>query len=365
MDTGEIRDTLYDTGMSKYQANAYTALLMLGQASALEIADVADVPQSRIYDVLRDLDSKGYIETFQQDSLKARLNDSEAIQSDLTNQAEQFRNAAEKIDELSEQQPIDNYVANIVKLFETVQNHAEEQIREAQTEVIAGLSPDQFAELESALREAYENGVVVNIVINTTDRSELPDPDIIEGCATEVRYRNLSGPFQVNIDRRHLFFWPYKHSQSQYGIVMDDHALSYIFYWYFQTCLWEQWETIYRERTEFPLRYTDFRRVAKIAHDFLSEERTVEVTVQGNRLSDKRMIERSGEISDVQYESVTREHVRPESVQRYAGPTTIFLNSDGETYSIGGWGAFEEDIEMQMITIESVRPEMQVMPNQM
>ncbi len=69
MDDSELTDVLEDAGLSPYQAEAYDALLQLGAASATELADACAVPTARIYDVLRDLETKGYIETYEQDSL--------------------------------------------------------------------------------------------------------------------------------------------------------------------------------------------------------------------------------------------------------------------------------------------------------
>jgi sugar-specific transcriptional regulator TrmB len=87
MEKGELRDVLYESGLSQYQTEVYVTLLELGRASALEIAEACEVPQSRIYDVLRDLDSKGYVETFQQDTLQARLSDADPVRSTLERKA--------------------------------------------------------------------------------------------------------------------------------------------------------------------------------------------------------------------------------------------------------------------------------------
>ena len=59
MDSSELR-VLRDAVLSKYQSQAYTALLRFGTASATELADASGVPAARISDALRDLDEKGY-----------------------------------------------------------------------------------------------------------------------------------------------------------------------------------------------------------------------------------------------------------------------------------------------------------------
>jgi sugar-specific transcriptional regulator TrmB len=48
-------------GFSEYETKAYMSLLRQGTASANDIASSADIPQSRVYDVLDSLESKGFV----------------------------------------------------------------------------------------------------------------------------------------------------------------------------------------------------------------------------------------------------------------------------------------------------------------
>ncbi|QLC35348.1 TrmB family transcriptional regulator (plasmid) [Halarchaeum sp. CBA1220] len=52
---------LREMGLSEYEADAYHGLLHVGTATAKEVSDVADVPQSRVYDVLDSLETKGFV----------------------------------------------------------------------------------------------------------------------------------------------------------------------------------------------------------------------------------------------------------------------------------------------------------------
>lgn len=52
---------LNEMGLSEYESRAYLALLQSGLSTATEIADAADVPQSRVYDVLDSLEDKGFV----------------------------------------------------------------------------------------------------------------------------------------------------------------------------------------------------------------------------------------------------------------------------------------------------------------
>jgi sugar-specific transcriptional regulator TrmB len=51
---------LREMGLSEYEARAYVSLYRQGTSTAKEIASRADIPQSRVYDVLDSLETKGF-----------------------------------------------------------------------------------------------------------------------------------------------------------------------------------------------------------------------------------------------------------------------------------------------------------------
>lgn len=52
---------LREIGLSEYNAKAYVCLLKQGTSTAKEVASAADIPQSRVYDVLDSLETKGFV----------------------------------------------------------------------------------------------------------------------------------------------------------------------------------------------------------------------------------------------------------------------------------------------------------------
>jgi sugar-specific transcriptional regulator TrmB len=68
----------------------YVTLLALCAAPVTEVAEASDVPDPRIYDVLRDLADAGYIETHEQDLLYARAVSPEEVLDDLRTRADRF-----------------------------------------------------------------------------------------------------------------------------------------------------------------------------------------------------------------------------------------------------------------------------------
>jgi signal transduction histidine kinase/sugar-specific transcriptional regulator TrmB len=156
MESGGLTDILQDAGLSPYQAEAYVRLLELGTASATELAEASDVPDARIYDVLRDLDEHGYVEVYEQDTFRARAVDPDVVVEDLTERAGRFEAAAEEIRERWQQPAMDSHAVSIVKRFDTVFDRAAALIGEAENEVQLAVTPAQFEQLRPALGRAFD-----------------------------------------------------------------------------------------------------------------------------------------------------------------------------------------------------------------
>lgn len=61
----EIVEGLRKLGLTEYEAKAYATLVGTGEATAREVHELCGVPRTRIYDILRDLANKGFVEFVQ------------------------------------------------------------------------------------------------------------------------------------------------------------------------------------------------------------------------------------------------------------------------------------------------------------
>jgi sugar-specific transcriptional regulator TrmB len=356
MDDDELTTILQDAGLSPYQAEAYVALLGLGSASATDIADACDVPDPRIYDVLRDLESKGYIETFQQDSLTARAQNPEQVLEDLRSRSNRYLDAAEDIEERWDQPEITDHEVSIVKRFETVQSRARELIESAQNQIQLGVDTEQFRALRPALEAAFERGVNIKLSICTEPEAEIPDTEELEGTCTEARHRDIPSPFLVLVDRKWTCFAPHQRSVNEYGVLVNDRTHSYLFHWFFLTCLWEIWETVYTIRTpETPTTYVDIRHAVRDLEPLLAEGAQIEVLVVGYQTDTNDPVELTGRVVSVDYTGSAIGRQEPVPLAQLAGRISLTLDVDGEEYEIGGWGALLEEIEATQITVTDVR----------
>ena len=58
----EVIKLLKEYNLNTYEAKAYYTLLLLGEASATRVARESQIPQQRIYDALRSLEKKGFLQ---------------------------------------------------------------------------------------------------------------------------------------------------------------------------------------------------------------------------------------------------------------------------------------------------------------
>lgn len=355
MNEETLTAVLEDAGLSPYQAEAYVSLLELGSASATDLADVSQVPDPRIYDVLRDLESKGFIETYEQDSLHARAHDPAGVLEDLRSRAEQFETAATEIQERWSKPEMDQSKVSIVSRFETVLTSAERFIREAENHVQLSVTPDQFEQLRPALVNAVENGVLVKLSIHCEDRVEI-DVEQLEGACTEARHRPLPSPFVVIVDRGRACFSPHSDSVNQYGVLVDDRSHTYVFHWFFLTSLWDVWDVVYTTRNDDPsTAYVDIRYFIRDVKPLYEEGAQIDVEVVGTETRTGKTRTVRGRLVDIrttsQLEHVSRSDGETLSVAEFAGVAAVTLETDDGTVTVGGWGATVEEMEAQRITV--------------
>lgn len=359
MKDGELIQILEDAGLSPYQSEAYVTLLDLGNASATDVADSCDVPDPRIYDVLRDLESRGYVETYQQDSLTVRAHDPDVVLEDLRSRSTEYLDAAEEIEERWEQPAVTEHEVSIVKRFDTVLNRATELVAEAETQIQFAGHVDQFRAMAGELSAAHERGVTVKISLWTDGNDgDLPDETELSGVCTEARHRELPSPFVVIVDRTSTCFAPNHGSVNEYGVFVTDRTYTFVFHWFFLTALWESWGTIYTERTDESTRtYVDIRYCVRDIETLLNEGATVEVQVRGYVTETNERTEISGVVTGVNYAGDPTKYDQQLPLSHLAGRVSITVDTGEEIVDIGGWGAVLEAIEAESITIIDVRSE--------
>ncbi|MFC6723173.1 TrmB family transcriptional regulator [Halobium palmae] len=359
MKTEQLRGALQSAGVTQYEADAYIALLERGSAAAVEVAEASGVPQARIYDVLRNLANKGYIETYEEGTLKAHANDPKTVVEDLEDYAETITTAASEIQERWQEPDIEKSKVSVVSQPRTVYDRARAWIKEAETEIQIALTPKQLDDLHDVLCDAYQRDVVVKLTLTPPSDTTLPVEefsDRFENCVYEARYRDLPTPFVLLVDRTNVCFAPEASlpTASQYGVIVQDYSLSRVFDWFFQTALWTHWTVVYSTRTQsLPATYTNIRECIRHMKPLFDDGKRVVLTVEGHYREDGNPIELMGEVTNIVYADPYVEGESP-PLETFISEAQITLDADGKSYKVGGWGALMEDIEAERFTVELI-----------
>lgn len=354
MDTSTLRDVLERSGLTQYEADAYLTLVESGSATAVEVAERSDVPQARIYDVLRELESDGYVDLYEEGTLRAEASEPEAVVEEITAQAQLMNEAAEELEDRWQEPSGGNHTVGVVKRFETVLNHVREAIEGAEYEVEVAATLEQYEQIRETLVGAYNRGVVVKVSITSATGKPIDDPESrFAGAATEVRRRRLPTPFLVLTDRTEVCFAPMERRPEgrEYGVLVDDYTLSQIFVWYYQTAVWESWDLLYSDRgASLPVTYTDVRNFLADIASAVEAGDDVLVSVEGRNRTTADAVTLRGRVDSVTFADVDG----GPSLASFAEEANFTLETDDESYEVGGWGAMLEDVEAHRIVLEEI-----------
>jgi len=114
MPSEKITRTLKDLGLTEYETRAYIALVSGGPTTAGNLSKLANVPYSRIYDVLSKLERKGWIEVQSGRPIRYRAKPpAEAIRLFKIEQEERFKEASDTI--IEELEPLYEQKAEVKK----------------------------------------------------------------------------------------------------------------------------------------------------------------------------------------------------------------------------------------------------------
>lgn len=353
MDKETLREALEEAGLTGYQADAYITLLENGMASAVDVASQCSVPVSQIYNILRKLEQMGYIETFEQDTLHARPKEPITVLRDLRSRSELLDDAADAIEERWQQPALSEHKVSIVKHENTVVDRVRDHIRDAESFVALSATVEQFRELSNALADAYERGVVVRVSVYPDEPiDDLLDDIEFEQTVTELRVCRIPGPFLAIVDRTKTCFAPNTWANRPFGVLINDYILSFIFHWYFQTCLWIVWDPEYVE-TAPPHVYMTIKEFVRDITPLWKDGSRIDITLDGSWIDTGEECAVSATVTEIYYPGVYTSEGGP-SIEQLASQVTLIVAIDDDEYSVGGWGAVYEDIEARRIVLEDI-----------
>lgn len=358
MDAQTVETAVESLGFTEYQAAVYTALCQLGSASAVQIANKSDIPQSRVYDVLRDLESNGYVETYEQDSLSARVINTDDIKEQLQEHSTLLADAADDIDEMLSQPYFDENEVTLLKREQSVVGETKRAIKDADTKVQLAVSLSQLDKLRESLITAREAGVFVRLTLFPLTLGDTVDihNESINEIATEVKKQTLPGQFLCIVDQSYVsFVTNHSVAASKFGITANSPSLAYVFNWYFNYGMWSGWELVHSGRDNRPpIQYIDIERCVYDIYPLIEEDSTVNITVEGKKTNTNESITVSGIVDELRYGGDLDEQNQDAYPADFSNETSIVMSTENKEWTIGGWIPSVEDVEMHRITVNSV-----------
>jgi len=352
MNPAELVETLERAGLSPYQADAYVTLLGYGSTSATELASESSVPKPRIYDVLEELEERGYVETYDAGSLHVRAHSPADVMEDLRSRADRFESAAEEVEERWEQPALESNRASIVKRFRTVYERASTFVDGAERQVHLSLTPEEFGRLRPRLAAAHDRGVSVRVSIHTKPDESPPELDF-RGACWEARHRQFPAPFLTLVDRRKTCFAHHPDAFEEYGVLVDDRTHAHVFHWYFRTALWDLWDTLYVATGDGPVEYLDIRQCARDLAPLIEAGAAVRVRIEGYDIETGENVELEGRAREAIVSATGNRN--DEGGPSMAGQVSLVVGTeDGSTTTVGGWGSMLESVEATHITVLDV-----------
>ncbi|EMA70529.1 transcriptional regulator TrmB [Halorubrum aidingense JCM 13560] len=354
MDADALRRALENTELKKYEAAAYLTLIEHGELAAVDVSSKSDIPTSQVYDTLRSLEERGFVETIDGERLRAKPREPSEMLAELRSRGSLLTSAADELEERWEQPDHDEHRVGVVKRPETVYERVRAQLNEAAVTAEFTMTLEQLELLLPELEAAAERGVFVRIHLYAEpDLREKAASLGLEDTALNIRVGTIPGPFLSIIDRHWLFFTPNTRADEDYGVLINDHILSFITHWYFVSCQWHMWDPLF----DGGVSWTEYDSLEEFMRDVVplfDDGADVGVEIHGNYIRSRQDCVVRGRLTGAFYPTrfaSERNHLALEDLSSYA---TVFIDTGEETLSVGSWGAVYEDIEAHRISIESI-----------
>lgn len=197
---------LRDLGLSDYEVRTYHGLLERNPVTAQETAEQADVPVSRVYDVLNSLTQYGLVQPCETKRPKTytpvepaiALNRLlEAKQAQLETTRQQYETLVSEVaDELASVDPVQHPYETATICLEETSHLLTDQLATATQEILLTIAPsapsmprEGAPDLCEALADAMQNGAEISLLVH---------PD----CSLDERPDRLPTVSQGTIDRR-------------------------------------------------------------------------------------------------------------------------------------------------------------------
>lgn len=201
-----LRETLEENvDFTRYETEVYLALVRGGTQSMTDISEKSEVPKQRVYDIVEDLQDRGFVEVIDDYPQKAYAVDpSEA----LTSIRSRLSEAEEYLEELHDTvETVESGVA-LFKSESTILRYVSDLLQTAERDILLLLPLNKLSAVNEDLKRCESQQirlVLSNVSPDATTVEELNEsvPDTVD----EVRAIATREDFGLTVDRRRGLYW--------------------------------------------------------------------------------------------------------------------------------------------------------------
>ena len=344
MDDATLRAHLSRFGFSEKEIDTYLTLLAHGEAKASTIADVAGVSKRYVYSVSEALADRGFVEV--NDHVvptRIRARSPEAVVERLVADTEAIKPALEA--RYTRTEPAADQF-EVVKSRETVLKRIQDSIADSETELTLSLPIGRLPSVADELKAAVDRGVLVTLLITETDEP----PADHTGVASITRIWGEPMPAMVTADDRVGLVAPAEmltstHSDTQ-AIVFAHPQLGPVIVGSFFGNYWPVGtEVAVTNPQDLPLTESDVRKAVVQATLWLKQDTDLRARITGRWIDTSEPIEVEGSVV------ATAQGIVKPTNSRFPVEASLTLDHEGTQVTVGGEGAFIEDIEAEEVRL--------------
>lgn len=324
----------------EYELAAYITILEAGSLPATDLADRADIPQTRVYDIARDLERRGLVEVREGRPMTvAALDPKEAFEEVRSGVTSLFDSFAERY----AQPDHEDEGVSLVRSRRSVLRHIETVVEAAEYELALSLTPTVLERIEDSLRSLRNDGVHVSLLLAPQSATPSPEEYPYAEVADTVRIRRgVTTPVVAVADGVRSVYATQAAIDGQsdrYGVIFNRSELGFLVSGFYSTLLWSTGEEFATDAAEqsFPREYASLRRcveeLQRLAGPFYA-------TIRGRDVETGEPRQEAGPVVDTRLD--------PDQ-----GVASLIIEAaDGSHLTVGGRVAAYEDIEAHHIDVE-------------
>ncbi len=344
----DVEALLKRFGLSDKEVDTYLTLLEHGEAKASTVAEAAGVSKRYVYSASEELEARGFVTVNDHVTpTTIRANPPGEVADRLANDAQSMRPALEARFSRAETatEPFE-----VVKSRVTVVKRIRRAIDEASEEVTLSFPLDRLDEVADELRDAVDRGVLVLLLLTGVDGPAADLTQWFPGVATAARTWGQPMPSMLTVDGRTGVVAPAemvaRTNSGTQAIVFSQQQLGPVIVGSFLGNYWPAAaEAVMTDPAPLPASYTNFRHAVLHSELHRRSSDAVVAHVSGRWTDSGDPVDATGEVVDVSQGLVTPAN------NEFPVQHSLTIEANGERVTVGGKGAFVEDIEADRVTL--------------